>query len=79
MSVIILLSKSITLDSYYFCFRAQQFRAMDDKEVPTFKIFKFNKDTTFKTGEGVCGKCKEKIYPKSFTYNRCKLALQLPM
>ena len=35
----------------------------DDKnDVPTFQIFKFNKDTTFETGEGECGKCKKKIF-----------------
>ena len=34
----------------------------DDKEVPTFQIFKYNKDSTFETGEGECGKCKKKIF-----------------
>ena len=35
---------------------------MDDKEVPTFKVFKFNKNTEFQTGDGICGKCKGKIF-----------------
>ena len=34
----------------------------DDVEAPHFEIFKFNKDTVFQTGEGICGKCKNKIF-----------------
>ena len=37
-------------------------RQEEDKDVPTFQIFKYNKDTTFETGEGECGKCKKKIF-----------------
>ena len=35
---------------------------MTDKDVPTFGRFRFNKNTEFKTGDGVCGKCKGKIF-----------------
>ena len=34
----------------------------DEKEIPAFQIYKYNKDTTFETGEGECGKCKKKIF-----------------
>jgi hypothetical protein len=34
----------------------------EDKDAPTFQIFKYNKATTFETGEGECGKCKKKIF-----------------
>ena len=34
----------------------------EDVELPHFEIFKYNKDTVFHTGEGICGKCKDKIF-----------------
>ena len=34
----------------------------EDVELPHFEIYKYNKDTVFNTGEGVCGKCNEKIF-----------------
>ena len=34
----------------------------DENERPTFKIYKYNKESTFETGDGVCGKCKKKIF-----------------
>ena len=45
-----------------FDFRVHLLCIMDDKEVPTFKVFKFNKNTEFQTGDGICGKCKGKIF-----------------
>ena len=33
-----------------------------DDEFPTFQIYKYNKASTFRTGEGECGKCKKKIF-----------------
>ena len=34
----------------------------EDKNIPTFHIYKYNKDTTYETGEGFCGKCNKVMY-----------------
>ena len=34
----------------------------EDKDIPTFHIYKYNKDSTYETGEGFCGKCKKVVF-----------------
>ena len=42
--------------------RRESVISTEDKNMPTFHIYKYNKDTTFETGEGLCGKCKKVVY-----------------